>query len=167
MLRVMSQNISLECIRQYIQDVSFENPTPLHHTNEDFESASLDINIDVNAQHLQDDTPKSFYQVSLLTRAHLSKPVASDKTKKATIYLGELTYAGVFACPAMETSQKNITLFVEAPHLLFPFVRQHLAYLVQDTGYPALYLQPVNFLYLFQQRIKDMSDKEQETLITS
>ena len=44
-------------------------------------------------------------------------------------------------------------LLVEAPRLLFPFVRQVIADSVQNVGFPPLLLEPIDFGAVFMQQL--------------
>ena len=46
-------------------------------------------------------------------------------------------------------------LMVECPRLLFPFARNIVAEAVRNGGYPPLYIDPIDFAALFQQRINE------------
>ena len=42
-------------------------------------------------------------------------------------------------------------LLIEAPHLLFPFVRRIVADVIRDGGMPPLMIEPIDFAALYQQ----------------
>jgi preprotein translocase subunit SecB len=42
---------------------------------------------------------------------------------------------------------------IEGPRLLFPFARQIIADAVRGGGYPALYVDPIDFHALYMQRV--------------
>jgi preprotein translocase subunit SecB len=41
---------------------------------------------------------------------------------------------------------------IECPRLLFPFVRQIVADATRDGGFPPLYIDPIDFVALYQQK---------------
>jgi len=150
---------SLDFVRQYFKDVSFENPRPL--VSADLEKSKTHVNIEVVVTHVHDQGTQAFFEITLKTQVRLSD---ADDT---SLYLCELDYAGVFGLKNVtDTEMRNLIVFVECPRLLFPFVRQHIAYLVQESGYPPVFLNPVDFHGLFAQRTEGLSESEKESLIS-
>ncbi|HYA74238.1 MAG TPA: protein-export chaperone SecB, partial [Roseiarcus sp.] len=49
--------------------------------------------------------------------------------------------------------QTQPLIMIEGPRLLFPFARQIVADAVRGGGYPALYVDPIDFHGLYMQRI--------------
>lgn len=60
--------------------------------------------------------------------------------------------AGIFQCPD-DTSHLPIEVFskVNAPAIIFPFIREHLASLTMKAGISPVILQPLNFVNLSNQ----------------
>ncbi len=54
-------------------------------------------------------------------------------------------------------------LMIECPRLLFPFVRQLIAEISREVGYPPLLLNPVDFADLYRQRLEQITAEAQGT----
>ncbi|MDR3415717.1 MAG: protein-export chaperone SecB, partial [Nevskia sp.] len=48
-------------------------------------------------------------------------------------------------------------LLVECPRILFPFARNLLADVSREGGFPPVFLQPIDFVALWQQRRQQMA----------
>ncbi len=63
----------------------------------------------------------------------------------------EMDYAGVFRLTNIPQDQVHPILMIECPRLLFPFVRQIVADATRDGGFPPLFIDPIDFVGLYQQ----------------
>ena len=70
------------------------------------------------------------------------KPVDADATAPA----------GVFTLTSIPQDMLEPVLLVEAPRLLFPFARSIVSDVTRESGFPAVLLQPIDFLALWQSR---------------
>ena len=136
---------------QYIKDLSFENPAPIENLLNQDEEASTLVNIEVGCNPLYEGT----FEVILGLKSHIQR-------KEKTVYLIELSYAGVFTLSGIPEELMRFVLFVECPRLLFPFARNLVAQITQESGFPPLYLKPVDFASLLEQRLKEESLASQE-----
>ena len=69
-----------------------------------------------------------------------------------TVFVAELTYAGVFTLTGLPDNAVEPVLLVECPRILFPFARNILADVTRDGGFPPVLLQPIDFVALWQAR---------------
>jgi len=129
---------------QYLKDLSFENPTPIENLLRQDGEVSTNINIEVGVNPLQEDV----FEVALAIKAHV---VREDQT----IYLVEMIYAGVFTLSGIPEEMVQFVLFVECPRLLFPFARNLVTQVSQESGFPPLYLKPVDFAGLLKQKLDE------------
>ena len=67
-----------------------------------------------------------------------------------TVFIAELTYAGVFTLTGLPENAIEPVLLVECPRILFPFARNILADVTRDGGFPPVLLQPIDFVALWQ-----------------
>ncbi|MGD1037883.1 MAG: protein-export chaperone SecB [Roseiarcus sp.] len=126
---------------QYIKDFSFENPNaPRTFGPQQGSNMSLQINVNVRK------IAPSDYEVSLMLEGGAGEGAAA-------LFKFELNYAGVFRVENIPAEQIQPLVMIEAPRLLFPFARQIVAEAVRGGGYPALYLDPIDFHSLYVQRI--------------
>lgn len=128
---------------QYIKDLSFENPNPLQNLTGNEEKPSISIHIEAQAHNIADRT----FEVSLRVQV-------DAKRKDVQIFLLELDYGGAFTI-GQEVPEEYIRpiLMVECPRILFPFARNIVATTIQEGGYPALLLTPVDFADLYQRQL--------------
>lgn len=134
---------TLTVTAQYIKDLSFENPFPLSNSRENSERPSIAIQMNTQAHNVADRT----FEVSLRVQV-------DAKRKETQVFLLDLDYAGTFAIGKdVPEEYLHPILMVECPRILFPFARNIIATAIQDGGYPALLLNPVDFAALYQQQI--------------
>ncbi len=126
---------------QYIKDLSFEAPaTPGIFTQLQSSSPDVSINVNVNAQPLQENV----FEVQLHIRGECS-------IGDTTAFMTELVYGGVFTLNVPQEHLQAV-LLIECPRLLFPFARNIVADATRDGGFPPLMLAPVDFVAMFQQQ---------------
>ena len=140
------QAIPLTIQVQYLKDLSFENPQAPGHYNELQAAAAVqgpNVNIEVstNARALGNDN----YEVTLVLRGEA-------KHDNRTLFLAEVSYAGVFTVSGLNEEQAKPLLMIEAPRHLFPFARAILADATRDGGFPPLMIHPIDFTTLYRQQ---------------
>jgi len=127
----------IQVLAQYVKDLSFENPAaPLSLQGQ---KPALEVGVDVQARGLGVDQ----YEVSIRIRA-------DAKSANQTIFVCELTYAGVFMLKNLAQENVQPVLLIECPRQLFPFARRVVADTTRDGGFPPLLLDPIDFLTLYR-----------------
>ncbi len=123
---------------QYVKDLSFENPNAPQSLFAANQRPAIDVNVDLKAQKLQDDV----YEVIVLlsARAH---------SENNTLFLAEVSYAGVFQMTNIVSENLEQILLVDAPFLLFPYLRRIISDVTRDGGFPPLMLEPIDFHQLY------------------
>ena len=132
-------------ISQYVKDLSFENPNvprKLPHM-----MVKPDINVSVNVNAVTLDKKNSIYEVEIGTKA-------TSTIDNEPCFIIELSYACVVQLNNIEQNNKSFVILVEIPRMLFPFVRRIIADSVRDGGFPPLYIEPIDFLKLFEQNMQ-------------
>ncbi len=135
---------SLNVLVQYTKDFSFENPNAPRSLGPQETGPNISIQVNVNARPLSEED----FEVNLLLEG-------SASTGEAVLFKFELDYAGVFKIRGIPAEHIHPLLMVECPRLLFPFARNIVAEAVRNGGYPPLYIDPIDFAALFQQRINE------------
>jgi preprotein translocase subunit SecB len=140
---------------QYVKDLSFEVPGAPHIFSQIKAQPQVNINLDVQARRVQEG--QHVYEVSLIIRAEAHEQPAAqgngqNPTVPATVFVAELTYAGVFTLTGVPDNAVEPVLLVECPRVLFPFARNILADVTRDGGFPPVLLQPIDFVALWQAR---------------
>jgi preprotein translocase subunit SecB len=140
---------------QYVKDLSFEVPGAPAIFSQLKAQPQVSINLDVQARRVQEG--QSVFEVAIVIRAeaHDSTPHTNGPTQAAppqTVFVAELTYAGVFTLTGMPDNAIEPVLLVECPRILFPFARNILSDVTRDGGFPPVLLQPIDFVALWQSR---------------
>jgi preprotein translocase subunit SecB len=140
---------------QYVKDLSFEvkgAPQVFTHLRA---QPQVNINLDVQTRRIQDG--QNVFEVAISIRAEgrevtVQPADGQPATAPATVFVAELTYAGVFTLSGLPENAVEPVLLVECPRLLFPFARNIIADVTRDGGFPPLTLQPIDFVALWQAR---------------
>jgi len=128
-------------LAQYIKDFSFENPNaPRTLAPQQVPNISLQVNIAVRQLAPND------YEVGLTLEGSAGEGAAA-------LFKFELNYAGVVRLENIPAEQVQPLVMIEGPRLLFPFARQIIADSVRGGGYPALYVDPIDFHALYLKRV--------------
>lgn len=138
-----AQQPSLKILGQYLKDLSFENPNAPQSLAPQQQQPDINIAVNVNARNL---APTDF-EVEL----HLdAKATGGGKV----IFAAELIYAGLFRLENFPPNLVQAAALIECPKMLFPFARQIMADATRNGGFPPLMLDPIDFLTMYQQRMR-------------
>jgi len=140
----------LNVLVQYIKDISFENPHAPASLIE--QSAPPDISIQVNVA--ADVRSENEYEVVL----HIEGEARADNR---SLFKFELQYGGLFRLLNIPPNELQPVVLIECPRLLFPFARQIIAESVRNGGFPPLYLDPIDFVALYQQQMAAHAQPQQ------
>jgi preprotein translocase subunit SecB len=145
---------------QYVKDMSFEVPGAPGIYSQMRAAPQVNINLDVQARRIAQNHDS--YEVAIVIRAEAHEQAPPSGTTNghtgtppgipATVFVAELTYAGVFTLRGMPENTVEPVLLVECPRILFPFARNILADVTRDGGFPPVLLQPIDFVALWQAR---------------
>ncbi|WP_420430219.1 protein-export chaperone SecB [Hyphobacterium sp.] len=127
---------------QYVKDLSFENPGAPATLRANQTQPAIDINIDVQARSVEDNT----YEVTIMMSAQA-------KREEETTFICELAYGGLFELLNFDDAARQPMLLVECPRLLFPYARRVFADATRDGGFPPLMLEPIDFAGLYRQQL--------------
>jgi preprotein translocase subunit SecB len=125
---------------QYIKDLSLENPHAPMSLLALKEPPKVDLNLDLQAQRIQDD----LYELALVVNIKTSA--------EKTLFIVDLTYAGIFELINIPAPLLERVLLVDCAFTLFPFARRVISDITRDGGFPPLLLEPIDFMGLFDQR---------------
>lgn len=126
---------------QYVKDLSFENPRAPQVFANNQSAPQVQVNVDVGARQVGDNV----YEITLVLNAEA-------KAGEDTVFVVELTYAGIFTVPALPQEQLRPLLLIECPRLLFPFARAIVADATRDGGFPPLMINPIDFAALYRRQ---------------
>jgi len=125
---------------QYIKDLSFENPHAPQSLAVVNARPTIDVNVDLKAQKLQED----FYEMTL----HISARASNEGN---VLFLVDLAYSGLFQVSNIPADRLEPLIMIDCPFVLFPFARRVVADVTRDGGFPPLMLDPIDFHALYMQ----------------
>jgi len=134
---------SLNVLVQYIKDFSFENPNAPRSLGPQESGPNIAIQVNVNGKPLSEQD----FEVNLLMEGQAT-------IGELVLFKFELDYAGVFKVQNVPQEHVHQVVMIECPRLLFPFGRQIVAEAVRNGGFPPLYIDPIDFAALYQQRME-------------
>jgi preprotein translocase subunit SecB len=134
---------ALNALGQYIKDFSFENPNAPQSLGPQQNGPQISIQVNVNAKQLAETD----FEVEIKLEGG-----AGEGT--GTLFKFDLTYCGIFRAINVPQDQLGPVVMIECPRLLFPFARQIIADAVRNGGFPPLYIDPIDFGALYQQRMQ-------------
>jgi preprotein translocase subunit SecB len=120
-------------IAQYIKDLSVESPS----APQAFQwqtQPQLDVQFNINVDKFAEDIHEVVLKIDVAAR--------SDQ---GVHFLIDLSYGGLYGLRNIPEEALPPFLLIEAPRLLFPFARQIIADASQNTGFPPLLLDPIDF----------------------
>ncbi|MCT4634740.1 MAG: protein-export chaperone SecB [Rickettsiales bacterium] len=126
---------------QYVKDLSFENPGAPATLVAPKEAPQIEIALNLEAKAMKEDTHEVTLQIT-----------ATAKSGDTSLFVAELSYAGLFTLKNVEAAQKEMILLIHCPTILFPFARRVLADATRDGGFQPLMIEPVDFASLYEQR---------------
>ncbi len=111
----------------------------------DYKSPSLKNNISI-------ETNKGIDKNKLTVNLTLKFDVTIEENQ---VIMAQVTMAGIFECT--ENPELSIDTFgkVNAPAIIFPFIREHIASLSLKAGIVPIILPPVNFVQLAEEKITE------------
>lgn len=130
---------------QYIKDLSFENPGAPGSLIMGDAQPTIDLALDLNIQKLPED---EYFEVEIIINAKASN---EDKT----LFIVDLTYAGVFHLANIPEDQIQMILAVHCPAIIFPYARKIIADATQDGGFQALMIDPIDFGVLYSKKMNE------------
>ncbi len=120
-------------IAQYIKDLSVESPNAPTVFQWQVQPA-VDVQFNIAVDRVADEVHEVVLRINV-----------SAKSDQGTHFLVDLSYAGLFGLRNFPDDALAPFMLVEAPGLIFPFARQVIAEAVQNTGFPPLLLEPIDF----------------------
>ena len=142
-----------QLIRCYMKDASLE----MQHAPEIFmtapeEQPNVDIQFEVSQRALQ--IPNTY---EVVVRGTITVAV-----KGQTMFLVEGKQAGIFEIRGIPQEGVHHLLHVLCAATIYPYLRANLADLINRTGLPPVHLPEVNFEGLYQQRLAQQAQKQQQ-----
>ena len=80
------------------------------------------------------------------------KVTVTSKIADKTVYLVEVTQAGIFQISGVPAENLELIVGITCPNILFPYARESVSDLVVRAGFQPVLLNPINFEALFAQQ---------------
>ena len=135
-------------LAQYVKDMSVESPSAPQ-VFQWQEQPSLDVQFNINVDRVADDV----HEVAL-------KMEVSARSERGVHFLIDLTYGGLFGLRGVPQEAIGPFLLIDAPRLLFPFARQIVAEASQNTGFPPILLDPIDFDSAFRAQLQAQQEQQ-------
>lgn len=126
----------------YIKDSSFEAPGAPHIFQEQGQSR-VELNLGQKATQLAPNV----YEIILTV-------TVTCKVGEKTAYLAEVQQAGIFGCAGFDPQQLDMVIGTYCPHVVFPYARQAISNMIEQGGFPAFLMQPINFEQIYADNLK-------------
>jgi len=127
---------------QYVKDFSFENPGAPDTLRAASARPETDVNIVLDATKIADEANPDLYESTL-------KLTVRSGREGSPLFISEVVYAALVTIKNVPPASVKAILYVEVPHMLFPFARQMVANAVSAGGFPPLLLSPVDFRAMY------------------
>jgi|AVFP01.1.fsa_nt_gi preprotein translocase subunit SecB len=147
----------LHIIGQFVRDLSFENIAVQKALRA---GAKPDIAVQVGADAGKRSDSDQF---EVITKFSITaKLPAGAEAAGETVFLMELEYGGLFTVENVPEEQLRPFLLIEAPRMMFPFVRRIVADVTRDGGFPPLLLDSIDFVQLYRQQLAARAKQQAE-----
>ncbi|MBA2654311.1 MAG: protein-export chaperone SecB [Gammaproteobacteria bacterium] len=127
--------------RIYVKDLSYEAPNSPQIFKEDW-NPKVEIDLQSKSNRLEE----GIYEVVLSV-------TSTVKVNDKMAFLVEVQQAGIFTIRHFPDEQVQHLLGSFCPSIIFPYARESITDLVTRGGFPQLYLAPINFDAIYQQRL--------------
>ena len=143
---------SFRILSQAVQDFSFENPGFGKAMQKDGKGPEISVNVNLRTGAVPETEDQYMAFVTIK---------AFSKIEEDNMFILDLTYNGIFEVKGFDETIQTQILNIQAPNLLFPYMRQIISDMTAQGGYPPLYLDPIDFAGLYFQRQEQQAQKAQ------
>jgi len=140
--------------KMYVKDLSFENPNaPAVFATKQSEP-KVEVNLGLKHNSIEGD---GLYEVTLSLTAKVTQ---GEEAK--TMFIIEIEHCAVFTIKNIPEQHIPTVLAVDCPSMMFPYTRQIISQLTVDGGFVPFLMEPVNFLALYQNQLRQAAGQEQK-----
>lgn len=142
-----SQQPGFSIEKIYVKDASLEIP----HAPQIFTDRSqpqIGIELGNFAQQIEEN----IFEVAI-------KVTVTSKIAEKTVYLVEVTQAGIFQISGVPAENLELIVGITCPNILFPYARESVSDLVVRAGFQPVLLNPINFEALFAQQKQQQAEQ--------
>ena len=132
--------------RVYLKEASLEQPNSPSILLEQ-EAPTVDIQLGVNATPVAE----GMFEVTVTA-------TVQTKIKDKTVFLVEVTQAGIFEIRNLAQEQMSNIMGIACPQIVYPYLRGNVADLIQRGGFPPVHLSEINFQAMYEQQQQQAAD---------
>jgi preprotein translocase subunit SecB len=148
----------LHIVGQFVRDLSFENIAVQKALRA---TVKPDISVQVGAEAGKRANTDQF---EVITKFSVTAKVPEGaESAGETVFLMELEYGGIFTVENVPEDQMRPFLLIEAPRMMFPFIRRIVADVTRDGGFPPLLLDSIDFVQLYRQQLAARAKLQQQS----
>ena len=137
-------------IAQYIKDLSVESPSAPQVFQWQVQPQP-EVQFNIAVDKVADDVHEVVLKIEVAARS-----------ENGVHFLIDLSYGGLYGLRNIPEEALPPFLLIEAPRLLFPFARQIIADASQNTGFPPLLLDPIDFGAAYMQLLQAQQGQQPE-----
>jgi preprotein translocase subunit SecB len=134
--------------RIYVKDLSYEAPNVPHIFRDNW-APRVEIDLQSKSDILED----GIYEVVLSV-------TSTVKLNEKMAFLAEVHQAGIFTIRNFPDDQLDHLLGSFCPSVIFPYARESITDLVTRGGFPQLYIAPINFDAIYQQKLAKQKEEQ-------
>ena len=144
----------VQILAQYVKDFSFENPGAPGTLRVSNARPEMDVNLVLDAIKIEDEANPDLYESVLTLKVKSTR-------ESETLFIAEISYAALVGVRGIGAQHIKPILYIDVPHMLFPFARQMIATAVSAGGFPPLLLAPVDFRGMYEKSHRDGAERGQ------
>jgi preprotein translocase subunit SecB len=134
----------------YVKDLSVEIPNAPQIFLER-EQPKVDLQIQNGAAQIGEGVYEAFLTATV-----------TSKIGEKTMFLIEVTQAGIFQIRNLSQEDMNVVLGVGCPNILYPYLREAVSDSATRAGFMPVVLAPMNFEALYVQRMQQAQNAQPE-----
>ncbi len=131
----------------YVKDLSVELPNAPHVF---LEQAQPQLELQLNTTAARVESGVDLYEVVV-------KATLTAKAGERTLFLVEAAQAALFTIRNLSQEDLEPVLGIACPNIVFPYLRETVADVVNRSGFPPVHLSPMNFEALYAQRVQQQA----------
>lgn len=133
----------------YVKDASLEIP----HAPQIF-TERTQPQVGIELSNFAQQVEENIFEVAI-------KVTVTSKIADKTVYLVEVTQAGIFQISGVPEENMELIVGITCPNILFPYAREAVSNLVVRAGFQPVLLNPINFEALFAQQKQQQAETAQ------
>ncbi|HEY0276110.1 MAG TPA: protein-export chaperone SecB [Paenirhodobacter sp.] len=148
----------MQILAQFVRDMSFENAVAIQGIQTTDVQPEMAVAVNLDARKRND----SQFDVTVKL-----KITSTNKTDRATLYILEIEYTGIFHIEGIPEDQLHPFLLIECPRQLFPYVRRIVSDVTRDGGFPSFNMEPIDFVGLYRVELARRAQAPQQPPVFS